>query len=195
MKIQLALLLVVVLFVSLPSVVFSQPPLGAVQSGETSQTAPKAETVKKSWEGPIFGLGLGLGLLSGTVSYQGASEDTPITGALPVEVRLGYGLSESAVLYGSVASIRGLGEVQEWVDPYGLLGMMFRGGWSSRYYGFAALGTSLSSPRGIYFKGGSGTEVYPGLSLEGACTVEYFNYEGLTTTAVLFDLTFNYHFY
>ena len=42
MKIQLALLLVV-LFVSLPSVVFSQPPLGAVQSGETSQIAPTAE--------------------------------------------------------------------------------------------------------------------------------------------------------
>ena len=42
MKIQLALLLVV-LFVSLPSVVFSQPPLSAVQSGETSQTAPTAE--------------------------------------------------------------------------------------------------------------------------------------------------------
>ena len=42
MKIQLALLLLVVLFVSLPSVVFSQPPLGAVQSGETSQPAPTA---------------------------------------------------------------------------------------------------------------------------------------------------------
>ena len=182
MKIQLALLLVVVLFVSLPSVVFSQSAMA--QSGE-----------QKTWEGPVFGLGLGLGLLTGTVSYLGESEDTPIAGALPVEVRLGYGLSKSAVLYGSVASIRGLGEVQEWVDPYGLLGMMFRGGWSSRYYGFAALGTSISSPRAIYFKGGSGTEVHPGLSLEGACTIEYFGYEGLTTTAVLFDLTFNYHFY
>ena len=46
MKIQLGLLLVVVLFVSLPSVVFSQPPLGAVQPGETSQIAPKVETAE-----------------------------------------------------------------------------------------------------------------------------------------------------
>ena len=43
MKIQLGLLLVVVLFVGLPSVVFAQPPLSAVQSGEASPAAPTAE--------------------------------------------------------------------------------------------------------------------------------------------------------
>ena len=43
MKIQLGLLLVVVLFVSLSSVVFAQPPLSAVQSGEASPAAPTAE--------------------------------------------------------------------------------------------------------------------------------------------------------
>ena len=183
MKIQLALLLVVVLFVSLPSVVFSEP-------------AIPGEQKTKTWEGPVFGFGLGLGLFTGTASFEGESVDSPVIGALPVEVRLGYGLSKDAVLYGSVASLRGLGEVQEWADPYGLLGVMFRGGWSSSYYGFAALGASFEGdPRAIYFKGGSGTEVYPGLSVEGACTVEYLSYGGLTTTAVVFDLTFNYHFY
>ena len=40
-------LLLVVLFVSLPSVVFAQPPLSAVQSGETSQAASTAETTAK----------------------------------------------------------------------------------------------------------------------------------------------------
>ena len=37
----------VVLFVSLPSVVFAQPPLGSVPSGETSQAASTAETTAK----------------------------------------------------------------------------------------------------------------------------------------------------
>ena len=46
MKIQLGLLLVVVLFVSLSSVVFAQPPLSAVQSGEASPAAPTAETAE-----------------------------------------------------------------------------------------------------------------------------------------------------
>lgn len=43
MKSQFTLLLFVVLLVSLPSVVFAQPPLSAVHSGEMSQTAPTAE--------------------------------------------------------------------------------------------------------------------------------------------------------
>ena len=197
MKNQLVLLSLVVLFVSLSSVVFAQPPLSAVQSGETSQAASTTEAVKKSWEGPLFGFGLGLGILRGTVSLLDESEDSPIVGAIPVKVRLGYGLSDRTVLYGSVASLRGLGDVSEWAAPYGVLGMMFRGVRSSRYYGFAALGASFEGdPRGFYAKGGSGTEVYPGLSLEGACAIEYVNYgAGLSSTTVLLDLTFNYHFY
>ena len=46
MKIQLVLLSLVVLFVSLSSVVFAQPPLGSVQSGEASEAASTGETVK-----------------------------------------------------------------------------------------------------------------------------------------------------
>ena len=46
MKIQLALLLLVVLFVSLPSVVFSQAPPSAVQSGEASPAASTPKTAE-----------------------------------------------------------------------------------------------------------------------------------------------------
>lgn len=198
MKNPLVLLLLVVLFVSLPSVVFAQPPLSAVQSGETSQAAPMAEAVKKSWEGPFSGFGIGLGIARDTVEYRGVSVDTPLVGMLPVRVRLGYGLSDSAILYGSIFSFRALNgsSAGEWVEPAGVLGMMFRRGRDSRYYGFAALGAGFGSdPRSIYFRGGSGTEVYPGISLEGACLIEYLNIEDVSFTTVVLDLTFNYHFY
>ena len=197
MKIQLGLLLLVVLFVSLPSVVFSQPPLSAVQSGETSQTAPTAETVQKSWEGPFFGLGLGLGYGQGSFSAGGASIDTGTSAGLAGQIRLGYGLSDRAVLYGSLRSFNfGTG----WTLPAGLLGFMFRGRDNTPYYGFAALGASVArdeifQTRALYITGGSGAELYKGLSLEGTGTYEYANLAGVSSTAFILDLTFNYHFY
>ena len=100
MKIQLALLLVV-LFVSLPSVVFSQPPLGAVQSGETSQIAPTAgEEIAKAQRdakrdaelhvssGTWFAFGFfcgGIGVLSAAVSSSSA-DPTRLMGQSPVYV-------------------------------------------------------------------------------------------------------------
>ena len=47
MKHALVLLSLVVLFVSLPSVVFAQPPLRAILSGETSQAASTVGTVEE----------------------------------------------------------------------------------------------------------------------------------------------------
>ena len=182
MKMKLALLLVVVLFVSLPSVVFAQLP----------------ETAQKSWEGPIFGFGLGLGLAQATLQSQGESEDSPIGSGLPVQIRFGYGLSENTVLYGSVISARILsGDFSgEWTEPSGLVGFMFRGSRYSRDYWFSSLGASFrGDPRALEFRGGYGHEVHPGISLEGASSIGYvsFGYESLIGFQL--DLTFNYHFY
>ena len=209
MKIQLALLLVV-LFVSLPSVVFSQPPLGAVQSGETSQTAPTAETVEKSWKGSFFGLGLGLGVVRSTVNIAGWSIDTPLGGAiLPLRVRLGYGLSDRVVLY------YGIGIEPEISPPEGVhdgwrerwmshshsgLGIMFRGDRVGRdYYGFASIGVgTMLNEAALTVVGGSGFEVNPGLSLELTGIVKYVpdtSIAGVSVTTTSLDLTFNYHFY
>lgn len=183
MKIQLGLLLVVVLCVSLPSVVFAQLP----------------ETAQKSWEGPVFGLGLGLGI--GRATYEdfgGESEDSPLIGVLPIRVRLGYGLSDSMVLYGVVSGYHAVG-YGEWSPPFGAIGMMYRTSRTSKYYGFFAIGGSIVEDdwgdRYFSVRGGSGLEVHPGISVEGTCSVEYLPYEGGSETAVILDLTFNYHFY
>ena len=199
MKNQLVLLSLVVLFVSLSSVVFAQPPLRAVQSGEASQAAPKVEAVKKSWEGPFFGLGLGLGIGSAEFASADAAVSTGVFRTLPVEVRLGYGLSERAVLYGSLNNIYlSAGESSDWAGLYGMLGIMFRGRLDKRVYGFLAPGAAFASgpPRPIYFRGGGGIEIHPGISLEGAGTLEYSSLGGgVSAYSYLVDLTFNYHFY
>ena len=91
MKNQLVLLSLVVLFVSLSSVVFAQPPLRAVQSGETSQAASTGETVKDDFaraaadakrdaefatsSGTWFAFGFfcgGIGVISAVLSSPGA---------------------------------------------------------------------------------------------------------------------------
>ena len=195
-------LLLVVLFVSLPSVVFAQPPLRAVQSGETSQAASTTEAVKKSWEGPLFGFGLGLGYASEEVSVLGETLVGATGGIMPVQIRLGYGFSDRTVLYGSVLGLRSLASEGEWGEPGGFLGMMFRGRArrSDRLaspYGFGSLGASFSGDpvRTYGFRGGYGVEVYPGLSLEGAGMFLYAGGEGVAVNGYSFDLTFNYHFY
>ena len=182
MKIQLALLLVVVLFVSLPSVVFAQSP----------------ETAKKSWEGPVFGFGLGLGLAQATVQSQGESEDSAIGSGLPVQFRLGYGLSESTILYGSVITGRVLsGEFAgEWTGATGLVGVMVRGNRYSRDYWFSSLGASFEGdPRALEARGGYGYEVHPGFSVESAASIGYINVWDTSIIGFQLDLTFNYHFY
>ena len=208
MKNQLVLLSLVVLFVSLSSVVFAQPPLRAVQSGETSQAAPKVEAVKKSWEGPVFGLGLGLGLVRAGLAVQGETLGGSTGGTLPVRVRLGYGLSDRVVLYAGfgreyalTVPDNALGDVPRWNATYGVLGMMFRGARVRENYGFLGLGatTAVESEgyraRGYVFRGGSGFEVNPGLSLEATCQIRYVQVESVSITGLSAELTFNYHFY
>lgn len=198
---QLVLLLLVALFVSLPAVVFADAPLSAVPPEEVSQVASTPEAViKKNWEGPLIGLGLGLGLGGVSVEYQGESADSPVTGSLPVRARLGYGFLDRTVLYGSVTSFRNLSSdvprAFRWSEIALGLGMMHRGRYDSSYYWFYSLGATFEGdPRPIYIVAGSGYEVSPGLSGEGTGTLEYFSYEGVSFTTVIFDLTFNYHFY
>ena len=194
MKIQLTLLLVVVLLASLPSIVFAQPPRGAVQSGETSQTAKATDIVQKSWEGPFFGLGagLGIGFLEARASGQTGRETR---GLANVKIQLGYGLSDRTVLYGSVFNFR-IAEGEGWLPPLGLFGAMWK--WPDREsYGFAAIGTALSSDGESVFalRTGGGVELYPGLALEGATTGIAVSDEGLSGTIYSFALTFNYHWY
>ena len=101
MKIQLTLLLVVVFFVSLPSVVFAQPSLSAVQSGEASPAAPTAgEEIAKAQRdakrdaelhvssGTWFAFGFfcgGIGVLSAAVS-SATADPTRLMGQSPVYV-------------------------------------------------------------------------------------------------------------
>ena len=189
MKNQLVLLSLVVLFVSSVTVVFSHP------LDITITEVPNM----KSWEGPVFGLGLGLGIARFTFEdFGGGSEDSPLIGLLPIRIRLGYGLSDSMVLYGAVSGYHGLG-FGVWSPPYGALGMMYRTSRASKYYGFFAIGGTLVEDDGgdRYFsvRGGSGLEVHPGLSVEGACSVDYVPTVGGSGTGIILDLTFNYHFY
>ena len=196
MKFQFVLLLLVVIFMGFPSVLFAQPPLSAVQSGEASQAASTMETVEKSWKGPLFGFGLGLGFANLSVETFGFEEESGIFSVLPVKVRLGYGLSDSAVLYGVVGGERDFSG--EWITPYVALGMMFRGRRDSRYYGFVALGSSFEDDLlGSYLtlRGGSGIEVHPSLSVETTGHVKLWQIESVFVTGSVFDLTFNYHFY
>ena len=194
MKSQLVLLSLVVLFVSLSSVVFSRPPPGSVQSGETSQTAKATDIVQKSWEGPLFGLGAGLGFATAEASGLGETESG--AGSLVnVKIRLGYGLSDRTVLYGSVFRLRFTGS-ESWSPSLGLFGAMWK--WRGRdSYGFASLGTSFSSDSESTFvlRAGSGVELYQGLALEGATTGIVISDEDLSVTIFSFALTFNYHWY
>ena len=193
MKIQLTLLLVVVLLVSLPSIVFAQTPL---QSGETSQTAKATDIVQKSWKGSFYGLGVGLGYGRAEFAALGESLSTPPVAVIPVQIRAGYGLSDSIVLYGSILGLRFTGETSQWTDPAGLLGMMWR--WRGRdSYGFTSVGLSFEGDpvRPLYVRGGSGTEVYPGIFAEAAASIEYFNLNGVSATSYIADITFNYHWY
>ena len=198
MKSQLVLLSLVVLFVSLSSVVFSRPPpVRTLPSGETSEAAPKVETVKKSWEGPLFGLGAGLGLGFGEASVLGESASSGTGSLVDVKIRLGYGISDRTVLYGSVFRLR-FTDVESWSPTLGLFGAMWK--WRGRNsYGFAALGTSFSSDSDsvstFVLRTGNGLELYPGLALEGAYTGIAISGEGASFTIHTFGLTFNYHWY
>ena len=217
MKHLLVLLSLVVLFVSLSSVVFAQPPLGAVQSGETSQAASTAEAVKKSWEGPFFGFGLGLGVTKVAGGGFGGWDEWvegPLRGILPIRARLGYGLSNSVAFYGLVGVESALGFSDEWVDlqqrygldpyvewtfPYGALGVMFRAG-QSDYYGFFDLGLTVKgndpSLDGFWehFLWSSRLAIRGGSGIEvhPGISVEV---TCALTSLVLVDVTFNYHFY
>lgn len=194
MKIQLTLLLVVVLLVSLPSVVFAQTPL---QSGETSQTAKATDIVQKSWEGPLFGLGLGAGLGRLTAEEFGGGSDSGNFSFVPVQVRLGYGISDRTVLFGAVSSWRG-SEATEWFPLTGSLGVMFRRNWDREFYGFLALGASREDDLGdsaFHFSGGSGMEIYPQVSLELTGAIDYFPLDGGSIIVYRPSITLNYHWY
>lgn len=189
MKIQLTLLLVVVLLVSLPSVVFAQTPL---QSGETSQTAKATDIAQKSWEGPFFGVGAGLGIATAEARVSGET-GRGTTSLLNAKIQLGYGLSDRAVLYGSVFRLR-FTETEDWSPPLGLFGAM----WKLRgreSYTFAAIGTALSSDGESVFamRAGGGVELYPGLAVEGATTGIAVSDEVGSGTIYSISLTFNYH--
>ena len=195
MKIQLTLLLVVVLLVSLPSIVFAQTPL---QSGETSQTAKATDIVQKSWEGPLFGLGLGAGMGRLTVEEFGGDPDSANIGFVPVQVRLGYGLSDRTVLFGAVSSLNTFQEDSEWATPIGSLGVMFRRNWDREFYGFLALGASRADDLGerfFHFSGGSGMEIYPQVSLELTGAIDYVPLDGGSVIFYRPSITLNYHWY
>lgn len=192
MKIQLTLLLVVVLLASLPSVVFAQTPL---QSGETSQTAKATDIAQKSWEGPFFGLGAGFGIAT-EESLDSGETSRGRSSLLNAKIQLGYGLSDRTVLYGSVFRLR-FTETEDWSPPLGLFGAMWKWGDSDLTYGFAAIGTALSSDgeRVFAMRGGYGAELYPGLAMEGTTTGIAVSDEGWSGTIYSASLTFNYHWY
>ena len=213
MKRQLILLLSGVLLASLPLVVFSQPPVRTLPSGETSEAAPKVETVQKSWKGPFAGVGLGLGWSGAVYLAPEADYYIPLYMA-PVRFRLGYGLSDSLALYCSVNRIRFLNEVvfdtpwSEYSDQMG-----FGGGWSGSYgmlgaisrrrndtfgeYQFiGGVGTDFDSEfRAYYVRFGYGVEVHPGLSMEASFTGVTGTWEDEVWREVQLDLTLNYYLY
>ena len=142
------------------------------------------------------------------LAVRGETIDAATGGTLPVRVRLGYGLSDRVVLYAGfgreyalTVPDDALEDVPRWNATYGVLGMMFRGVRVRDYYGFLGLGatTAVESQgyraRGYVFRGGSGFEVSPGLSLEATCQIRYVRVESVSGTGLSTELTFNYHFY
>lgn len=213
MKIQLTLLLVVVLLASLPSIVFAQPPVRTLPSGETSEAAPKVETVQKSWKGPFIGIGLGLGWSASLLQTPEADYYYPLYRA-PVRFRLGYGLSDSLALYCSVNRIRFLNERvfdTPWAEEYDRV--VFGGNWSPSYgmlgaisrrrndafgeYQFiGGVGAEFESEfRAYYVMTGYGVEVHPGLSMEVSGTAGIGTSEDSIWRSVRLDLTLNYYLY
>ena len=200
MKIQLTLLLVVVLLASLPSVVFAQPPLSAVQSGETSQPAKATDIVQKSWKGSFYGLGLGAGLGRLTAEEFGGDRGSLDLGFLHVQVRLGYGISDRTVLFGAVSSLRTFQDDDDeggWATPIGSLGVMFRRKWDREFYGFLALGASRETDgvRAFHFSGGYGMEIHPQVSLELTGAIDYVPLDGGSVIFYRPSITLNYHWY
>ena len=181
MKIQLALLLVVVLFVSLPSVVFAQPPLRALPSGETSKAASKPKTTGKSWEGPFLSIGGGVGYFyrersgersegsrfDGTYSTVWIRERTSSTAIFPLELRLGIGLTNRFVLY-AVGRSSFYAAASEW-DPVALgAGFMVRLRQSlfSRSSYMLVDATLARNQEFFEITIGSGYDIVPSLALE-----------------------------
>ncbi len=187
------------------ALIFSLPVATSAQQQAASEAAQARTDIKppKTWKGPIFGIGAGLGFFYATVqaSWAGISEDSAIFGHLPIRARLGYGLSDSAVLYGVVGSERLLDDrfSDDPMTPlYGALGMMYRSRRDSSFYGFGAIGADFGGEggnRAFLIRGGSGIEIHEHLSLEGAATVRFGSEGGVSFSLSYFDLTFNYHFY
>ena len=204
MKIQLVLLSLVVLFVSLSSVVFAQPPVRTLPSGETSEAAPKVETVQKSWKGPFVGVGLGLGWSASLTQFPEEAYLYTLYTA-PVRFRLGYGLSDSLALYCSVNRTRYLNEQEEkgvlfgksWAPPYVMLGAISRrrNDAFGEYQFIGSVGADFDEYRAYYVLTGYSVEVHPGLSMEVSGTAGIGIREDVTWRTVQFDLTLNYYLY
>ena len=204
MKSQLVLLSLVVLFVSLSSVVFAQPPVRTLPSGETSEAAPKVEAVKKSWKGPFVGVGLGLGW-SASLSQLPEVDYFYTLYTAPVRFRLGYGLSDSLALYCSVNRTRYLNEQEEkgvlfgkgWDPPYVMLGVISRrrNDAFGEYQVIGSVGADFEEYRGYYGLTGYSVEVHPGLSMEVSGTVGLGIWDDTIWRTVQLDLTLNYYLY
>ena len=178
MKNLLVLLSLVVLFVSLSSVVLAQPPLSAVQSGETSQAAPKVEAVDKTWEGPFLGIGGGVGYFyrersgertsgsrfDATYSTVWVTEQTAATVIFPLELRLGFALTNRVVLY-TVGRSTFYGAAGRW-DPVALgAGLML--GLRRRGIDYMLFDATLARNQEFFeITLGSGYDIMPSLALE-----------------------------
>ena len=207
MKIQLVLLSLVVLFVSLSSVVFSQPPLRAVQSGETSQAASTAGAVKKSWEGPFLGIGGGVGYFyrersgersegsrfDATYSTVWVTEQTASTVIFPLDLRLGIGVTNRVVLY-VVGRSTFYGAAGRW-DPVALgAGLMV----GLRRSGISYMLFDVTLARNQEFfeiTTGSGYDIMPSLALESTVGLSMVPDLPESGIGVAVAFTLNYQLY
>lgn len=181
--------------------------LGIVLFSLCGLTAPA--DFYESWEGPFLGIGGGLGVAYSSVPTLVGTEprvverkeDTPIFATLPVDVRLGYGVSNHLVFYGFFHNFWSWGNSEwdrGWFDPAIGFGVMKRYPRGSSLYFFIDAAVTMppsgsTDQRIFQLFVGSGYELVPSLAIE--TTLRSGLIQGAEELLSGGTLTFKYRFY
>ena len=184
------------------------PGVNAMPEYDEMQAAD-AMPAYKSWEGPFLGIGGGLGVAYSSVptlvgtepGVMERTEETPIFATLPVDVRLGYGVSNQLVFYGFFHNFWSWGNSEwdrGWFDPAIGFGVMQRYPRGSSLYFFIDAAVTMppsgsTDQRIFQLFGGIGYELVPSLAIE--MTLRSGFIQGAEALLSGGTLTFKYRFY